>query len=98
MKLLKVALLSLAFAPLPLAAQSLHDTHEMRWAPAGKTPSVTWHYRGKDAARTTANCRAATTPVHLAGKTMMHAAPAQGEACGTSLAMERQPDPQIARD
>ncbi|MES2046469.1 MAG: hypothetical protein V4475_21570 [Pseudomonadota bacterium] len=97
MKLLKVVLLSLAFAPLPLAAQSLHDTHEMRWAPAGKTPSVTWHYRGKDPART-ASCRSGTTPVHLAGKTTMHAASAQGGACGTSLAMERQPDPQIARD
>jgi len=98
MKLLKFAILSLALAPLPLAAQSLNETHDMRWAPAGKTPSVTYHYRGKDHARTAANCRAAAKPVHLAGKTMMHAAPAKGEECGARLAMEPKHDQQIAQD
>jgi hypothetical protein len=98
MKLLKFAILSLALAPLPLAAQSLHETHDMRWAPAGKTPSVTWHYRGKDPARTAANCRAAATPVHLSGKTVMHAAPATNGDCGARLASEQQRDRQVARD
>ena len=98
MKLLKLAILSLALAPLPLAAQSLSETHEMRWAPAGKTPSVTWHYRGKDHARTAANCRAAATPLHFSGKTIMHAAPAPSQDCGARLALERQHDQQIARD
>lgn len=98
MKLLKFALLSLALAPLPLAAQSLNETHDMRWAPAGKTPSVTYHYRGKNHARTAANCRAAATPVHLAGKTTLHTARAKGEDCGARLAMEPKHDQQIAQD
>ena len=98
MKLLKVALLSLALTPLPLAAQSLHETHDMRWTPAGKTPSVTWHYRGKDPARTAANCHAAAAPVHLSGKTAMHAAPAASGDCSARLAMEPKHDQQIAQD
>ena len=98
MKLLKFAILSLALAPLPLAAQSLNETHDMRWAPAGKTPSVTYHYRGKDHARTAANCRAAATPVHLAGKTTMHTAPATSGDCGAHLASEPKHDRQIAQD
>ena len=98
MKLLKFAILSLALAPLPLAAQSLNETHDMRWAPASKTPSVTWHYRGKDPARTAANCRAAAKPVHLSGKTTMHAAPATGGDCGTHVASDPKHDQQIAQN
>jgi len=85
-KLLTFALLPLTLAPLPLAAQSLHDTHDMRWAPSGKIPSVSWHHRGKGQARAATDCRAAATPVHLAGKTSMHAPAASSRDCGTRLA------------
>jgi len=27
--------------PLPAAAQSLHETHEVVWHPSGKTPAAT---------------------------------------------------------
>ncbi|MEG3147737.1 hypothetical protein U1839_24065 [Sphingomonas sp. RT2P30] len=97
MKPLTLALLAFAFAPLPLAAQSLHDTHDMRWAPSGKTPSVTWHYRGADRQRTAENCRAAATPIHLSGKTVM-AATSQPDACGTQLAQATPQGAVVARD
>ncbi|MDH7972317.1 hypothetical protein QH494_09000 [Sphingomonas sp. AR_OL41] len=98
MKPLTLALLAFAFAPLPLAAQSLHDTHDMRWAPSGKTPSVTWHYRGNDQQRLASNCRAAATPIHLSGKTSMAAAPAKAADCGTQLAQEQPRGAAIAND
>jgi hypothetical protein len=98
MKPLTLALLAFAFAPLPLAAQSLHDTHDMRCAPSGKTPSVTWHYRGNDQQRLASNCRAAATPIHLSGKTSMAAAPAKAADCGTQLAQEQPRGAAIAND
>lgn len=98
MKPLSLALLAFAIAPLPLAAQSLGDTHDMRWAPSGKTPSVTWHYRGKDHQRIADNCRAAATPLHLSGKTTMAAVPAKGADCATRLAREETRGTVIARD
>lgn len=98
MKPLTLALLAFAVAPLPLAAQSLHDTHEMRWAPSGKTPSVTWHYRGGDQQRLATNCRAAATPIHLSGKTSMVAAPTKAADCGAQLAQQQPRDSAIAQD
>lgn len=98
MKPLTLALLAFAIAPLPLAAQSLSDTHDMRWAPSGKTPPVTWHYRGKDHQRTADNCRAAATPIHLSGKTTMAAVPAKAADCGAHLAREQPRGTAIARD
>jgi hypothetical protein len=101
MKLPHLLIAALALAPLPLAAQSLHDTHEMRWAPAGKTPTATWHYRGKNHRQTADACHAAAAPVHLSGKTVMHTAmhtaPAGRTDCGTRVALKRQ-DATIARD
>lgn len=67
MSLLNYAALAMALCAAPAAAQSLSDTHQMRWAPVGKIPAVTYHpvKRG---------CEARTAPIHLSGKT--HLAPA----------------------
>lgn len=77
--LIKFALLALplALAAVPAAAQSLSDTHQMRWAPAGKTtPLVSYHPIKR-------TCGSA--PLHLSGKTPhMIAAPAP--ACATATA------------
>ncbi|WP_242147673.1 hypothetical protein [Sphingomonas sp. BAUL-RG-20F-R05-02] len=66
----KFALLALplALAAAPAAAQSLSDTHQMRWAPAGKTtPLVSYHPIKRSCA---------SAPLHLSGKTPhMTAAP-----------------------
>jgi hypothetical protein len=75
--LIKFALLALplALAAAPATAQSLSDTHQMRWAPAGKTtPLVSYHPIKR-------TCGSA--PLHLSGKTPhMIAAP----ACATATA------------
>ena len=95
MKLLKIALFSLALAPLPLTAQSLHDSHDLRWAPSGKAPSVNWHYRGKSEAHAAGDCRAAAAPLHLAGKTVIAGRPAKSSGCDTSQAVARQGHPEV---
>ena len=53
--------------PLPATAQSLDQTHEVAWHPAGKTPAMT--YRPRDRAPCTA-----TTGHHQSGKTALPAA------------------------
>ncbi|WP_143023370.1 hypothetical protein [Sphingomonas sp. NFR15] len=75
---MKFALFPLALIAAPAAAQSLSDTHQMRWAPAGKTtPLVSYHPNKR-------GCAPAAAPLHLSGKTPhMAAAPA---ACGKALA------------
>lgn len=75
---MKFALLPLALIAAPVAAQSLSDTHQMRWAPAGKTtPLVSYHPHKR-------GCTQAAAPLHLSGKTPhMSAAPA---SCGAALA------------
>jgi len=75
---MKFALLPLALLAAPVTAQSLSDTHQMRWAPAGKTtPLVSYHPNKR-------GCTQAAAPLHLSGKTQhMSAAPA---ACGKELA------------
>jgi len=82
---MKFAVLPLALIAAPVAAQSLSDTHQMRWAPAGKTtPLVSYHPNKR-------GCTQAAAPLHLSGKTPhMTAAPA---ACGNALAkVERTAD------
>lgn len=96
MKPLPLLVAALVFTPLPLAAQTLHDTHDLRWAPSGKAPAASWHYRGKGHAQTAAGCSSAAAPIHLAGKTTLHAA-ASTARCAPRLALER-PDSRIARD
>ncbi len=87
MSLLKYAALAMALAAAPAAAQSLSDTHEMRWAPVGKIPAVTYHpiKRG---------CEQRTTPIHLSGKTHLAPPPQASKGCARVLAsadrLERQ--------
>lgn len=87
--LTKFALLALplAFIATPLAAQSLSDTHAMRWAPAGKTtPLVSYHPLKR---------KCAGAPVHLSGKTPhMTAAP----ACADEIAKVEPTRALAARD
>lgn len=47
MKLLTAAILSAAFLATPAAAQSLEETHERVWMPAGKAPALTWRMRDR---------------------------------------------------
>lgn len=74
----KVALISMALLAAPATAQSLSDTHELRWAQAGKIPTATYH-PVKQA------CAQQAAPVHLAGKTplIVHANPSN---CVTRVA------------
>ena len=66
MKFVLIAVTAALVLPFPAAAQSLHETHELVWHPAGKTPAAT--YRMRD--------RATCTPSaghHQSGKTAMPA-------------------------
>ncbi|MDG2535880.1 hypothetical protein P6144_19615 [Sphingomonas sp. HITSZ_GF] len=54
---------SLLIAPA-VQAQSLHETHQLVWAPAGKTPVAHWRMRDRAA------CPAAQAH-HQAGKTAL---------------------------
>ena len=62
--------------PLPAAAQSLDETHELVWHPAGKTPAVTYRQRDRT------NC-AATASHHQSGKSAM---PAPRKCAATAIA------------
>jgi len=59
-KLATIALLSATVVAAPAAAQSLHETHERVWMPAGKSHVVTWRMKGHKAEATQAH--------HQAGK------------------------------
>ena len=75
---MKFAVLPLALLAAPVAAQSLSDTHQMRWAPAGKTTPLVSYHPNKH------GCTQAAAPLHLSGKTPhMTAAPA---TCHNALA------------
>lgn len=76
MKIVYLALVPAAFLAAPAAAQSLHDTHERIWSPAGKSHAVTWRMR--DRPERVAHVH------HQAGKGMMparhHPQPQQARA------------------
>ncbi|MDB5715354.1 MAG: hypothetical protein JWO15_2751 [Sphingomonadales bacterium] len=78
MKLLKTATLSIALLAAPAMAQSVSDTHELRWNQAGKIPTATYHPIKR-------NCGPTASPIHLAGKTplIVHA---KSSNCGTEVA------------
>ncbi|NYT41813.1 hypothetical protein HZY97_13660 [Sphingomonas sp. R-74633] len=67
---MKIALAAVAASILALApvaqAQSLHETHQLVWAPSGKTPVAHWRMRDRPACQT-------TQTHHQAGKTAMPA-------------------------
>lgn len=66
MKLVLIAAAAALVLPLPAVAQSLNDTHELVWHPAGKTPSMTYRQRDRAAC-------VATPGHHQSGKTAMSA-------------------------
>ena len=90
MSLLKYAALAMTLAAAPAAAQSLSDTHEMRWAPVVKIPAVTYHpiKRG---------CEQRAAPIHLSGKTQLAPAPA-AEGCVQVIASADRRDQRKAVD
>jgi hypothetical protein len=69
MRILTIAALSLGVLASPTMAQSLSDTHEMRWSPAGKNPVVTYH-------PLKACEQQPASGLHLSGK-MQYAVPAE---------------------
>lgn len=89
---MKFALIAVAAAlalPLPVAAQSLDETHDLVWHPAGKTPAAIYRERGTPA------CKASTAH-HQAGKGAM---PAK-RACAVVATVPTAPiaaDPAVAR-
>ena len=49
MKFVLIAVATALVLPLPAAAQSLHETHELVWHPAGKTPAAIHRMRNRPA-------------------------------------------------
>ena len=70
-----IAVAAALVLPLPAAAQSLNDTHEVVWHPAGKTPAATYRMRDRPACTPNAGR-------HQSGKTAM---PAK-KICGVDVA------------
>ena len=64
MKSVLIAMAAAVILPLPAAAQSLNDTHETVWQPAGKTAPVLYRERGRPACPVTGGH-------HQAGKGQM---------------------------
>jgi hypothetical protein len=58
-------ILALAAAPLSwlAPAQSLHQTHELVWAPSGKTPIAHWRMRSRPACTTGGHHQAGKAPL-----------------------------------
>jgi hypothetical protein len=70
-----IAVAAALLLPLPAAAQSLNDTHEVVWHPAGKTPAAIHRMRDRPACTPNAGH-------HQSGKTAM---PAK-KACAAEVA------------
>ena len=66
MKFVLIAVAAALVVPLPAAAQSLHETHELVWHPAGKTPAAIHRMRNRPACTP-------DTGHHQSGKTAMPA-------------------------
>ena len=75
MKSVLIAVAAVLVLPLPAAAQSLHETHEVVWHPAGKTPAATYRMRDRPTCTPSAGH-------HQSGKTAM---PAK-KTCGVDVA------------
>lgn len=67
MKFLPIIAVAALMMPMAANAQSLTDTHELVWHPAGKTPAATYRLRDKP------KC-AARSDDHRAGKGQYRAA------------------------
>lgn len=66
MKSVLIAVAAALVLPLPAAAQSLDETHELAWHPAGKTPAAIHRMRDRPACPPSAGH-------HQSGKTAMPA-------------------------
>jgi hypothetical protein len=88
MTILKLAALPLALIAAPVAAQSLSDTHTMRWSQPGKVPTVTYHQIRRGA------CTSNAAPIHLSGKTQY--APHARQDCGADLARAKPAKVEVA--
>lgn len=66
MKSVLIAMAAVLILPLPAAAQSLNETHEVVWHPAGKTPAAIHRMRDRPACTSSAGH-------HQSGKTAMPA-------------------------
>lgn len=66
MKFVLIAVAAALVLPLPAAAQSLDETHELVWHPAGKTPAAIHRMRDRPACTPSAGH-------HQSGKTAMPA-------------------------
>lgn len=75
MKSVLIAVAAALALPLPASAQSLDETHELVWHPAGKTPAAIHRMRDRPACAPSAGH-------HQSGKTAM---PAKKE-CATAAA------------
>ena len=90
MKLVLIAAAAALVLPLPAVAQSLNDTHELVWHPAGKTPAVTYRQRDRAACSTTAGR-------HQSGKTAMPAAKKCAVDVAKAPAASDSGEPAVAR-
>ncbi len=88
---MKIALAAAAAPLLLLApfaqAQSLHDTHQLVWAPSGKTPVAHWRMRDQPACKTVQSH-------HQAGKTAL---PVRAKCASAEVAAVRQNGPSLTR-
>ena len=90
---MKSALIAVAAAlvlPLPAAAQSLDETHELVWHPAGKTPAATYRMRDRPACTPSAGH-------HQSGKAAMPAKKACFVDVAKAPAVPKSGEPAIAQ-
>lgn len=85
-----IAVAAALVLPLPAAAQSLNETHELVWHPAGKTPAATYRMRDRPACTPTAGH-------HQSGKTAMPAKKACGVDVAKASAAPKGGEPAIAQ-
>jgi hypothetical protein len=89
----KSALIAVAAAlvlPLPAAAQSLNETHELVWHPAGKTPAAIHRMRDRPVCTPSAGH-------HQSGKTAMPVAKTCAVEVAKAPATPRGGEPAVAR-
>jgi len=85
-----IAVAAALVLPLPAAAQSLHETHELVWHPAGKTPAVTYRMRDRPACTPSAGH-------HQSGKTAMPAKKTCAVEVAKAPAAAKGGEPAVAR-
>ena len=90
MKSVLIAVAAALVLPLPAAAQSLDETHELVWHPAGKTPAAIHRMRDRPACAPGAGH-------HQSGKTAMPAKKTCGVEIAKAAAATKGGEPAVAR-